>query len=326
MSDKKVYVTRIMREEGINLLKEHFPNLEIWLEDRACPREIILQKAAECDALLTQMGDKIDAEVLANHPNLKVVSQIAVGLDNIDLKTATENHIVVSHTPGVLTEACADHAWALMLSAARLIVPSYKYVIEGKWTQQDPMAFLGKDIYGCTLGVIGPGRIGQAVCRRASGFSMKVLYHGPHEKPELNKTGAKYVPLEQLLKESDYVVLTCPLTPSTKHLIGYDQLKLMKKDAILVNIARGPVVVTSDLERALKEGLLGAAALDVTDPEPIPADHPILKLPNCLVVSHIASATIQTRATMSLIAAQAIIDALDGKHVKYCANPDVYNK
>ena len=313
-----------MREEGINLLKSHFPNVEIWLEDRACPRELILQKAAECDALLTQMGDKIDAEIFKNK-NLKVVSQIAVGLDNIDLKAATENGTVVSHTPGVLTEACADHAWALMLAAARQLIQSYKYVVDGKWTQQDPMAFLGCDVYGTTLGVIGPGRIGQAICRRAQGFNMKVLYNGPHEKPELNQTGAKYVKLEELLKEADYVVLSCPLTDSTRHLIGYDQLKMMKKTAILVNIARGPVVVTNDLERALREKLIGAAALDVTDPEPLPADHPILKLDNCVVFSHIASATVPTRATMSLIAAQAIIDALDGKRVKYCANPAVYD-
>ena len=320
--DFKVFCTRIMREEGINLLKQHIKNVEVWPENRPCPRDVLLAKAGEVDALLTQMGDKIDAEVI-NHPNLKVISQIAVGTDNIDLKAAAARKLPVSHTPGVLTEACADHAWALMLCAARQLVQSNRYVVGGEWTQQDPMAFLGNDVYGKTLGIIGPGRIGQAIGRRASGFSMRVIYYGPHEKPEF--ANATRVSLDELMSESDYVVLSCPLNDGTRGIVGEAQLKKMKKDAILVNIARGPCVVTDDLVKALKEGWIGAAALDVTDPEPLPAEHPLNKLPNCVVFSHIASATVPTRANMSLISAQAIIDALSGKRVQFCANPDAYN-
>lgn len=318
-----MFCTRIMREEGINLLKGAIKNVEIWPENCPCPRDVLLQKAAECDALLTQMGDKINEEVI-NHPNLKVISQIAVGVDNIDLASATAHKIPVSHTPGVLTEACADHAWALMLCAARQLVQSNRYVVGGQWTQQDPMAFLGGDVFGRTLGIIGPGRIGQAVGRRAAGFNMKVLYYGPHEKPEF--ANAKYCTLDELVTEADYIVLTCPLNPGTRGIIGMEQFKKMKKTAILVNIARGPCVVTDDLVTALKEGMIGAAALDVTDPEPLPAEHPLNKMPNCVVFSHIASATVETRANMSLIAAQGIIDVLSGKKLQFCANPDVYKE
>lgn len=315
-----------MRQEGIDLLKQHFQDVEIWPENRACPRELLLQKAAEVDAILSQMGDKIDEEVLC-HENLKIVSQIAVGLDNIDLQAATKHKIVISHTPGVLTEACADHAWAMMLAAARLIVQSNRYVVNGEWVTQDPMAFLGASVYGQTLGIVGPGRIGLATAKRASGFNMKVLYHGPHQKQDFDQIGATYYPdLAKMLPEVDFLIITCLLNDSTRGMIGMDQLKLMKKTAILVNIGRGPMIKTDELYTALKDGVIGSAALDVVDPEPLPKEHPLNTLDNCIVVSHIASATIPTRAKMAEIAAQAIIDCLNGKKVTHCANPAVYDE
>jgi len=320
-----IFVTRQINPKGINILKEHFQHVEIWPEDRPCPREIILEKAKEVDALLTLLTDKIDEEVLSNQ-NLKIVSQSAVGIDNIDVKSATAHNVVVCNTPGVLTESCADLAWALIMSVARRVVESYCFVQEGKWVSYDPNGFLGTDVFGATIGIIGPGRIGQAVARRSLGFKMKILYHGPHQKGELDQIGGIYSSLEDLLKESDFIVLTCPLKPDTRHLINEERLKMMKKTSILINIARGPVVDTSALVDALREGTIAAAGLDVVDPEPIPKDHPLLSLKNCVQISHIASATTATRMKMATIAANAIVDCLNGKKPQFCANPDVIPK
>jgi glyoxylate reductase len=320
----KVFCTRTMREEGIDLLNKAIKHVEIWSENRPCPREVILEKAASYDALVCQMENVIDDEVL-NHPNLKVVAQVAVGVDNIDLKAAVARKVPVCHTPGVLTEACADHTWALMLAVARRIVESNRYVMEGKWLQQDSMAFHGTDVYGHTLGIIGPGRIGQAVAKRGIGFSMNILYHGPHEKPELNHSGARFVPLDDLLTQSDFIVLNCPLTPATKGILGIDQFKRMKKTAIVVNMARGPCIVTEDLITALRDGLIAGCGLDVVEGEQIHGDHPLLKFQNCIMVSHIGSATVQARGQMALVAAQGVIDVLGGKRPQFCANPEVYS-
>jgi phosphoglycerate dehydrogenase-like enzyme len=282
-----------------------------------------VQKASEADALLTWLTDPIDSAVLAS-PTLKVVSQCSIGTDNIDLDFATSRRLPITHTPGCLTEACADLAWSLLLAAARLIVPAARYVLDDQWTGSLSSLFLGRDIFSKTLGIVGPGRIGQAVARRAVGFSMRVIYFGPHTKPDFETSGAQFRTLDELLSESDFVVLTCPLTAATRGLITIAKLRLMKKTAILVNMARGPVVITDDLVTALREGVIGGAALDVTDPEPIRADHPLLKCQNCLVIPHIGSATVETRGTMSRLAAEGIIDVLSGKRPRHCANAAIF--
>ena len=320
----KIFVTRMIPMNGIDILKEHFQNVEIWQENRTCPHDLLLQKASECDALLTIGFDKVDEEVI-NHPNLKVISQISVGVDNIDLQSATNHHIPVSHTPYVLSDSCADFAWCLMLATARQLIQSCRYVTDGRWLTNDPKLFNGFDVFGKTLGIIGAGRIGQAIAKRGSGFSMRILYYGPHRKPNLDDCGCCYCTLDELLAASDFVVLACSLNPTTRGIIGIEQLRMMKRSAILVNIARGPCVVTADLVEALKSGLIAAAALDVTDPEPPEKESELLKLPNCIVSSHIASATVETREKMSEIAARAVVDALGGRRVQFCANPDVYD-
>ncbi|KAH0793594.1 D-glycerate dehydrogenase [Histomonas meleagridis] len=321
----KIFVTRMIPMNGIEILKKHYKNVEVWGENRTCPHDLLVQKASECDALLTIGFDTVDEEVI-NHPNLKVISQVSVGINNIDLESATKHHKPVSYTPYVLSDSCADFAWCLMLAAARQLIPSTRYVSEGKWLHNDPKLFNGFDVFGKTLGIIGAGRIGQCIAKRGSGFSMRILYNGPHRKPELDATGALYCTLDDLLSQSDFVVLACTLNPTTQGLIGAEQLRKMKKTAILVNIARGPCVVTQDLIDALKNGTIAAAALDVTDPEPLPVTSELMKLENCIVSSHIASATIETRQKMSEISANAIVDALNGKKVLYCANPEVYDQ
>ncbi|KAH0794265.1 D-glycerate dehydrogenase [Histomonas meleagridis] len=321
----KVFITSSIRECGIKILKENFSDVEIWESDEKCPKEIILKKASECDAILTQCFDPIDADVL-NHPNLKIVSQAAVGLDNIDLEFATNHKIVVAHTPGVLTESCADFAWCLLLAISRQLCSSVEYVRNGQWIVNEPQLFNGFDISGKTLGIIGPGRIGQSIANRAKGFSMQILYHGPHQKPAFDNTGAKYCSeIDDLLSKSDFVVISASLNSSTKGLINIDKLKKMKRTSILVNIARGPIVVTEDLYKALNEGIISGAAVDVIDPEPIPKEHSLLKLNNFIICPHMADATIETRDKISAIAAKAIVDALNGRKVEFCANPNVYD-
>jgi glyoxylate reductase len=286
---------------------------------------VLLQEVADCDGLLCLLTDPIDAEVIAAGARLRVISQIAVGVDNIDLRAATARGIPVGHTPGVLTEATADFTFALLMAAARRIPEGVDYVRAGKWRTWEPMGLLGVDIWGATLGIVGMGRIGTAVARRARGFAMHILYYDPTRRPELEaELGVEYAALDDLLARSDFVSLHCPLTPETHHLIGEAALKRMKPTAILINAARGPVVDPAALVRALSEGWIRAAALDVTEPEPIPPDHPLLSLPNCIVVPHIASATVSTRERMAAMAAENLLAGLRGQRLPYCANPEVY--
>jgi len=319
--DFRVFVTRPMDQDAVDLLRREVKDVEVWPDKCRCPRDILLAKTADCDAILAQSYDPMDMEILSR-PRLNVISLQAVGTDQVDLAEAAARGIPVAHTPGLLTEACADHAWALLLCAARHLVQSNRYVVSGEWQMGSSGRFLGTDVFERTIGIIGAGRIGQAVARRATGFSMRVLYHGPHEKPEL--VGAHFcAQLDELLAESDYVVVTCRLTEDTRGLIAERQLRQMKKTAVFVNIARGVCVVTDDLVRALREGWIGAAALDVTDPEPLPAEHPLNKLPNCVVFSHIANATVETRAIMAMSVAHAVVDGFSGKRVGLRAKPAV---
>lgn len=319
-----VYITRRIPEEGLALVRDAC-RVRLWEGELPPPKDVLLREVPACDGLLCLLTDPIDAEVIAAGARLRVISQMAVGVDNIDLRAATARGIPVGHTPGVLTEATADFTFALLLAAARRIPEGMDYVRAGKWRTWEPMGLLGMDVWQATLGIVGMGRIGTAVARRARGFAMHILYYDPTRRLELEEElGVEYAELEDLLARSDFVTLHCPLTPETWHLINEETLRRMKPTAILINAARGPVVDTGALVRALSEGWIRAAALDVTDPEPLPPDHPLLSLPNCIVVPHIASATVSTRNRMARMAAENLLAGLRGERLPYCANPEVY--
>ncbi len=321
-----VFVTRRIPEAGLRRVRERC-TVRLWDQELPPPKETILQEVVNCDGLLCLLTDPIDAEVIAAGSGLRVISQFAVGVDNIDLAAATARGIPVGHTPGVLTEATADMAFALLMAAARRIPEGIEKVRAGRWHTWEPLGLLGTDIWGATLGIIGLGRIGTAVARRARGFTMRLLYHDRAPRPDAAaEVGAEYVGLDQLLAQSDFVSLHCPLTAETRHLINEATLRRMKPTAVLINTARGPVVDTDALLVALREGWIRAAALDVTDPEPLPPDHPLLELPNCIVVPHIASATISARDRMAEMAAENLLAGLSGERLPYCANPEVYGE
>jgi glyoxylate reductase len=265
--------------------------------------------ASGSDALLALLTDRVDGDLLDAAPSLRAVANYAVGTDNVDLNAATSRGIPVGNTPDVLTETTADLAFALMLAAARRVVEADSAVRAGEWPEWQPDAFLGHDVHGAVLGIVGFGRIGRAVARRAEGFGMTVL-HG--------------LPLDELLERSDFVSVHVPLTPETRGMIGARELGLMKKTAILVNTARGPLVDTAALEQALRSGAIAGAALDVTDPEPLPASHPLLGAPNLVVAPHVGSASHRTRAAMADMAVDNLLAALAGERMPHCANPEVY--
>jgi len=310
----------------MNFLKEAFPDserLEVWLQDAPPTREQLLQYVVGAEGLLCLLTERVDAELLdAVGPSLKVVSSMSVGVDHIDLVEATRRGIPVGHTPGVLTDATADQAFALLLSAARRIPEAERFVRTGKWVTWSPSLLLGADLVGRTLGIVGFGRIGQAVAKRAQGFDMRVIYHDRSSEPAY---GARSVDLDTLLNESDFISMHVPLTQSTRHMVDADFLSRMKPGAVLVNTSRGGVVDQDALYVALKSKRIFAAALDVTDPEPLPADSPLLELENCIVVPHLGSASKWTRDQMSLLAAQNLVAGLKGDRLPYCANPGVYS-
>ena len=326
MERPRVFVTRLIPERGLEMLREHC-EVEVWPDELPPSKEALKEKVRDCEGLLTMLSDPIDAEVIAAAPKLKVISQYAVGVDNIDIAEATRRGIPVGHTPGVLTEATADLAFALLMAAARRVVEGADYVRAGKWKTWGPTLLLGADVWGATLGIVGFGRIGQAVARRGVGFRMRVLAYDPRPDEEAAASiGVELLDLEALLRESDFVSLHTPLTEETYHMIGERELKLMKPTAILINTARGPVVDPKALYRALKEGWIARAALDVTEPEPIPTDHPLLGLQNCLIVPHIGSASGSTRTEMAVITAENLLAGLRGQRLPHCANPQVYER
>ncbi|MER2598881.1 MAG: D-glycerate dehydrogenase [Caldilineales bacterium] len=309
----KVLITRRVPQAGIDRVAE-VCDIELWDSDLPIPREVLLQKVADKDGLYCLLTERINDELLDAAPNLKVVSQMAVGFDNIDVPACTSRGIPVGNTPGVLTETTADFTWALLMSAARRIVEGVEYVRAGKWVTWGPLLLLGPDLYGATIGIVGMGRIGQAVARRAMGFGMRILYHDAFEIPGVaEEFGATRVDMDTLLAESDFVTLHVNLTPETHHMINAAALRAMKPTAILVNAARGPVVDHDALVEALRTGEIAYAALDVTEPEPLPADHPLVHMPNCIVVPHIASASIATRTKMALMAAENLIAGVQGQ-------------
>jgi glyoxylate reductase len=311
----KVFVTRQIPEAGIKLLREKGFEVEVSDFDGVLPREKLLEKVKGSDAILSLLTDKVNDELFdAAGPQLKIVANYAVGYDNIDVPAATKRNIIITNTPGVLTESVAEHAIALMFALAHRIVESDQFMRDGKFDGWAPMMFLGNDLVGKTLGLIGLGRIGADVAQRMTdGFKMKLVYYDIKRNEELEKKlKLEYKDLDSLLKESDFISIHVPSTPETKHLINTERLKIMKPTAYLINTARGPVVDEVALVEALKNGTIRAAGLDVYEKEPEMA--PGLKdLPNTVLTPHTASATEETRGAMSELAAKNIIEVLEGR-------------
>lgn len=324
MAKPKVFVTRVILDKGLDLIKKNC-QADIWPEVLPPERGTLLERVLGVDGLLCLLTDRIDGEVMdAAGPGLKVISNHAVGFDNIDIAAATQRGIPVGNTPGILTDATADMAFALMMAAGRRVVEAEKFLRAGKWKTWGPSLLLGVDIAGATLGIVGFGRIGQAVAKRASGFDMRVLYYDPSASDQYPSLNAVSTDLEPLLAESDFVSLHVPLTPETRHLVDADFLAKMKPNAVLVNTARGGVLDQSALYDTLKENRIFAAALDVTDPEPLPLDSPLFELDNCIIMPHIASASVQSRDMMAYLSAKNLIAGLNGEKLPHCVNPEVY--
>jgi glyoxylate reductase len=303
-----VFVTRQLPGDALErLAAEH--EVEVWPGDMPPPRDELLAGVADAEGLLSLLVDRVDAELIDAAPKLRAIANYAIGFDNIDVDAATARSIQVGNTPDVLTDATADLAWALMLAVARRIVEAHQDVLDAKWRTWEPQGWIGVDVHGATLAVVGAGRIGRAVAQRAVGFDMEVLMVDLGDD------------LHAALERADFVSLHTPLTPETEHLIDADALARMKPTAILVNTARGPIVDQDALAAALHEGRLGGAGLDVTDPEPLPPDHPLLEAPNLLVVPHIGSATTTARAAMADRAVDNLLAALDGKPMPYPVHP-----
>ncbi|MEO1403481.1 MAG: D-glycerate dehydrogenase [Cyanobacteria bacterium J06635_1] len=325
MTTFRVFVTRQLPADLSAL--QQVADVEVWPE-RQPPSDAVLQaKIGSLDGLLCLLTDPIDQALIKAGPSLKVISQMAVGYDNIDIAAATARKIPVGHTPGVLTDATADLTWALLMAAARQVVAGDRFTRSGQWQTWEPALLLGPDVAGATLGIIGFGRIGQAVAKRALGFGMRILYHGRHRvAPELEEAlNAGWVTLETLLQTSDFVTLHTPLTAATQHLINKDTLGQMKPSAMLINTARGPIIDSTALYDALSTGQIAGAAIDVTDPEPIKMDSPLLTLDNLIITPHIGSASQQTRETMAKIAIANLITGLKGEPLPHCVNPEVYH-
>jgi len=324
MPKPKVYVTRELPERGLKIIKDRF-DADVWPEYAPPPKNVIMEKVRNVDALASLLSDKIDAEVFDVAPKLKIVAQMAVGFDNIDVQEATKRGICVTNTPEVLTETTADFAWALLMAVARRVVEADKYVRTGKWkVGWHPSMMLGRDVYGATIGIVGAGRIGFAVARRAKGFNMKILFYDVIPRPEMEKElGAKRVDLDTLLRESDFISIHVPLMKETYHLMCAEKLKLMKKTAYLINNARGPVVDEKALYEALKEGRIAGAGLDVFEQEPTPLDSPLLKLDNVVAAPHISSASYETRSKMAEMVAENLVAFFEGRKPPNLVNPEV---
>ena len=328
MTLPKVFVSRVIPDEGLNPIREAC-RATVWEDELPPPRDALLRSIEGCDGILTLLTDRVDDEFLERAGSqLKVVSNFAVGFDNVDVPACTTRGIPVGNTPGVLTETTADLAWTLLMAAARRVAEGDRYVRAGRWKTWGPMLLMGPDVHGSTLGIVGFGRIGQAMAKRAQGFGIRVLYHDlsradPAIEQEL---GATYLPLEELLPRCDFVSLHVNLSPQTQGLLNAERLRWMRPSAILVNTSRGPVVDSMALVDALRGGVIAGAGLDVTDPEPLPADHPLLTLDNCLVVPHIASASRATRGKMASMAAANLLAGVRGEHLPTPVNPEVYDR
>ena len=328
MTKPRVFVTRMIPPKGREMVENLAAayDIEVWQDPLPPAYDVLLHKVKGVTGLYCLLTDKIDAHLMDTiGPQVKVISQMAVGFDNIDIPAATVRGIPVGNTPGVLTDTTADFAWTLLMSAARRVVEGDKFTRAGKWKTWGPIDFLGPDITGATLGIIGFGRIGQGMAKRAQGFDMRILYFDTQRYPEAEQTyGAQYVDLNTLLHEADFVTLHTVLTQETYHLMDDERLQMMKPSGILINTSRGPVVDPAALHRALSAGTIAYAALDVTEPEPIKPDDPLLTLDNIIIAPHIASASFQTRNKMATMAAANLIAGLKGERLPNCVNPQVY--
>ena len=326
MKRPAVYVTRHLPGDAIEFLRQHC-EVRLWEHELPPPAEEVRRQAAEADGLLTLLTDRVDRELLADAGRLLIVSNMATGFDNVDVVAATERSVLVTRTPGVLSETTADFAFALLLAAARRVVEGDRYAREGRWKTWGPEILLGHDVHGATIGIIGMGGIGEEMAKRARGFGMRIVYNSRTRKPTLEKRHRmEFMELDGLLREADFVTLHAPLTPETKHMVNERTLRLMKPTAVLVNTARGPLVDQAALHQALTKGWIAAAALDVTDPEPMLDDNPLLKLENCIVTPHIASASVATRSRMAMLAAVQLVQALRGETPTNIVNRDVLRR
>lgn len=326
MSKPKVFVTQNIPQAGLDLLMKE---CEVFVntEDRVLSKGEIMERLKGMDGMLCLLTDEIDGEIMDAEPNLKVISNYAVGFNNINVDEATKRGIPITNTPGVLTETTADFAWTLLMGIARRLVEADKFTRAGKFKGWRPRLLLGSDIYGKTIGIVGMGRIGQAMARRAKGFNMNILYYDeyrPDAKLE-KELGITYVPFDELLQKSDYVSIHVPLMESTHHFIGERELKLMKKSAYLINSARGPIVDEKALVKALKEKEIAGAGLDVFEDEPELAPG-LAELDNVVIAPHIASATVETRSKMATMAAEGCLSVLKGEKPVNLVNEDVWEK
>lgn len=323
MSKPKVFISRRIPDAGLQMVYEEC-NVDLWDQELPPSKEELLRHVPGVDGIISLLSDPIDAEVIqAAGENLKVISNYAVGFNNIDVQEATKRKIAVGNTPGVLTDATADFAFALMMSAGRRVVEAEKYAREGKWKTWGPATLLGVDFAGATLGIIGFGRIGKAMARRAMGFGMRILIYDPTADPS---AGIIKVNLDTLYREADFISIHAPLTDLTRNMINAEAFAKMKPNAVLVNTARGEIVDQNALYDALKNHIIFAAAVDVTVPEPLPPDHPLFELDNLIICPHIASASTTTRENMALIAAGNLLAGIRRERLPYSVNPEIYNK
>ncbi len=329
MSKPRLFATRELPGNVFDKLSKYY-EVHVWPKYTAPPYEVLLEEARKSDALITLLTDRIDCNLIeSSQPRLRIISQYAVGYDNIDVDCATKNGVYVTNTPGVLTDATADLTWALILAVTRRIVEADRFVRSGEWyrtgTGWHPMMMLGFEVSGATIGIIGMGRIGRAVARRAKGFGMRIIYYDKYRLPEEieKELGAEYVDLDKLLEEADIVTLHTPLTPETYHLINEERLRKMKKTAYLINTSRGKVIDTDALVKALKEKWIAGAGLDVFEEEPLPPGHPLMKLDNVVLTPHIGSATWKTRVRMAEIVAENLIAFYEGREPPTLVNKEV---
>ena len=308
-----VYITRLIPAAGLDYLQE-FCQCRFWeRENEPVPQEVLLKEVANAEGLYCMLSDQIDASVINAAPHLKVISTMAVGFDHIDLTAATQRGITVTHTPGVLTETTADLAFALMMAASRRLMEANRAIYQGQWKTWSPLFMAGRDVHGASLGIIGLGRIGEAMARRARGFRMRVCYYSRQRREDLEKElGLSYMPLDELLQYSDFVSLHVPATVDTFQLISTREFNLMKPNAVLINTARGSVVDEEALFAALISGQIRAAGLDVFAEEPVNPDHPLLQLPSVVALPHMGSASLETRNNMAYMAAEDMVAVLSG--------------
>ena len=324
MALPKVYVTQKIQDAGLSLLQGRV-DYRLWDSPIPPSRKTVLEEISAVDGLLATLIVRLDEELLEAGKNLKIISLYAVGYDSVDLAAATRRGIMVTNTPGVLTDATADTAFLLMLMAARRAIEADCILRAGEWKYWSPDFMVGADLTGATLGIVGLGQIGQAMARRALGFGMKVIYCSRTRMPEMETSlGVRYCEFDELLSSSDFVSLHCPLTPQTKNVIGERELRLMKPTAILINTARGGVVDQAALYRACSEGWIKGAGLDVFEKEPVPPEDPVLTLKNITTLPHIGSATLNARNGMARTVAQNLLDGLEGRRPANLVNPEVW--